>query len=47
VHNFVAALGSHLAEIVELSFRMLIEGRDSHVEGGALHHKRNQHITHI
>jgi hypothetical protein len=28
---------SHLAEVVELSFRVLIKGGDSHVQGRALH----------
>src|ERR1019366_493100 len=38
--DLIAPLSSHLAEIVKLGFRMLIEGGDSHVEGGALHARR-------
>ena len=36
-HDLEAALDSHLAEVVQLGFRMLVDGRDSHVECGALH----------
>ena len=38
--NFVAALAGHLAEVVELRFRMLIEGRHPHIESGAFHPRR-------
>ena len=35
--DLVATLLSHLAEVVELGLGVLIEGRDSHIEGGAFH----------
>jgi hypothetical protein len=38
--DVVATLAGHLAEIEELSLRVLIDGRDSHREGGALHQRR-------
>ena len=38
--DLIAALAGHLLEIVELGFRMLIDGRDPHVEGGPLHLRR-------
>ncbi len=40
VDNFVAALAGHLAEVVELRFRMLIESRHPHIESGAFHPRR-------
>ena len=33
----ISPLLGHLAEVIELGLGMLIEGRDSHIEGGALH----------
>jgi hypothetical protein len=35
--DLVTTLLSHLAEVVELSLGVLIEGGDSHVKGGAFH----------
>ena len=35
--DLIATLLSHLAEVVELGLGVLIEGRDSHIEGGAFH----------
>ena len=40
VHDLVSALAGHLAEIEELSLRMLVKSTDPHVEGGALHERR-------
>ena len=45
LHDFIAALGSQLFQVEELSFRMLVDGADSHVEGGALHGFKDS--THI
>ncbi len=36
----IAALGGHLAEIVELGLGMLIDGRDPHIQDGAFHRRR-------
>ena len=35
--HFQAALGSHLTQVEELRLGVLVDGRDSHVEGGARH----------
>lgn len=37
VDDLIAPLGSHLAQVIELGFGVLIEGGHSHIEGGALH----------
>jgi hypothetical protein len=45
----IATLLSHLTEVVELGLGVLIERRDTHVKGGALHRgsSSNQHISEI
>ena len=40
VDDLETALTGHLAEVVELRFRMLIEGRHPHIEDGAFHPRR-------
>ncbi len=35
--DLIATLLGHLAEVIELGLGVLIEGRDSHIEGGAFH----------
>ena len=35
--DLIAALRSHLAQVMQLAFGMLIDGRNPHVEPGALH----------
>jgi hypothetical protein len=40
LNDLIAALLSHLAEIEELGFGMLVKSADPHVEGGALHGRR-------
>jgi len=35
--DLIATLLGHLVEVVHLGFRMLIEGADSHIKGGAFH----------
>jgi len=49
VHDLVTALGGELAQVVELRFWMLIDGRDPQVKGGALHaalrRRRNRRST--
>jgi len=37
LHDLEATLGSQLAKVEELGFRVLVDGRDSHIQGGALH----------
>ena len=37
VDDLEAALANHLAKVEELSFRVLVDGGDSHVKAGALH----------
>ena len=37
VDDLIAALRSHLAQVEQLCFRVLIDSRDPHVESGALH----------
>jgi len=39
-HDFVAALGSHLAQVEQLTLRVLIDARHPGVDGGALHKRR-------
>ncbi len=38
--DFVAALGGHLAEVEELSLRVLIQAGDPKIQGGAFHWRR-------
>ena len=45
--DLIAALLSHLTQVIELGFGVLIEGRDSHVEGGALHRGDREHSLYI
>ncbi len=40
--DLIAALGGHLAQVVELGLGMLIDGRDPHVKGGAFHKTEKQ-----
>ena len=44
--DLVAALLSHLSEVIELGLGMLIDGKHSYVQGGALHREdhRNAYI---
>src|SRR5271163_2678317 len=45
--DLVAALLSHLAEVVELSLGVLVQGRHTHVQCGALHKRDKSSISHI
>ncbi len=38
--DLIAALRGHLAEVIELGLRMLIEARDPEIKGGAFHLRR-------
>src|ERR1035441_4986683 len=40
IDDLEAALRSHLAQVIELRLRMLIDGAHSQVKGGALHPRR-------
>ena len=40
LHDLITALGGQLTQVVELRLRVLIDGTDSEVEGGALHPRR-------
>jgi hypothetical protein len=40
MNDIEAALGGHLAQVKELRLRMLVNGADPHVEGGACHARR-------
>ena len=44
--DLVPALLGHHPEIMELGLRVLVQGRDTHVEGGALH-KRTYRLADI
>ena len=47
VDDLVVALRGHLAKVKQLRFRVLIEGRNSQIQGGALHGRSEMIVSHI